>query len=92
MVILGQYTNMSDLLRELEQRFQCRRLECELEQLSHEFQQQCGVSRRLQLHPVRKVFSNGVYLRSSSFKSRNSGVTGIYCPALGEIKFSPSFW
>jgi len=71
MVILGQYTNMSDLLRELEQRFQCRSLECELEQLSHEFQQQCGVSRRLQLH-----------LKSSSFESRNSGVTGICCPAL----------
>ncbi len=80
MVILGQYTDMSDLLRELEQRFQCRSLECELEQLSYEFQQQCGVSRRLQL-----------YLKSS-FESRNSGVTGICCPALGEIRFNPSFW
>jgi len=82
MVILGQYTNMSDLLRELEQRFLCRSLECELEQLSHEFQLQCGVSCRLQLYPVRKAFSNGVYLKSSSFESRNSGVTGICCPAL----------
>jgi len=81
MVILGQYTDMSDLLRELEQRFLCRSLECELEQLSHELQLQCGVSRRLQL-----------YLKSSSFESRNSGVTGICCPALGEIRFNPSFW
>ena len=37
MVILGQYTDMLDLLCELEQRFQCGSLECELEQLSHEF-------------------------------------------------------
>ena len=81
MVILGQYTNMSDFLRQLEQHVECGSLECELEQLSHELEQQCGVSRRLQL-----------YLKSSSFESRNSGVTGICCPALGEIRFNPSFW
>ena len=68
MVILGQYTNMLDFLRQLEQRFVCGRLERELEQLPDEFQQQCGVSLRLQLH--------------LKLQDEDSGVTGICCPAL----------
>ena len=47
---MGQYTDMFDFLRELEQWFECRGVECELEQLSHEFQQQCGGACRLQFH------------------------------------------
>lgn len=50
MVTLGQHTNMLAILRQLEQQFECRGLERELEQQPDEFEQQCGFSRGLQFH------------------------------------------
>jgi hypothetical protein len=67
-MVKGQHTDMFDFLRELEQRFLCGGVDGELEQLSHEFQQQCGVPCRLQLH--------------LKLRKEDSGVTGICCPAL----------
>jgi len=40
---------MCAIRRELEQQFECRGLEFELEQLSYEFEQQCWVPLRLQI-------------------------------------------
>jgi len=68
MLILGQYTEMRDLRRQLEQHVECRGLERELEQQPYEFEQQRRVSCRLQLH---LKLQNG-----------DSGAAGIYCPAL----------
>jgi len=79
MLITGQYTKMLDLRWELEQYIECRGLERELEQQPYEYEQQRGFSRRLRLHPVRKGFSNGIYLK---LRNGESGATGICCPAL----------
>ena len=73
----GQYMNMSSLVCELEQRCECWGLERQLEQLSDEFEQQRGLSRGLRLHP--------------QTLNRDSGATGVYCPALSEINQSLLF-
>jgi len=76
-MVNGQYLNMSSIRRELEQQFQRRGLECQLEQQPDELEQQCGLSGGLQLHLKSQV--------------ENSGATGIYCPALCEINTGPLF-
>lgn len=63
---------------QLEQQFECRSLECELEQQSDEFEQQCQFSVRLQFRP--------------QTSKEDSGITGMCYPALGEIKLCPPFW
>ena len=62
---------MFAIVRELEQQFECGRVEFELEQHADELEQQCGFSGRLQLH-----------LKS---RTGNSGATGMGRPALREI-------
>ena len=69
---------MLAILCELEQQYECRSLECELEQLSDEFQQQCQLAGGLQF-----------YLK---LRFGDSGTTGIYCLALCEINLKFPFW
>lgn len=76
-MVTGQYINMSSIAGELEQQFECGRLGGQLEQQPDELEQQCGLSRGLWFHP--------------QTLNRDSGATGIYCPALGEINFNLLF-
>jgi len=69
---------MLAILRQLEQQFECRGLERELEQQPDEFEQQRGLPCGLQLH--------------LKLRHGDSGATGICCPALGEIYLKLSFW
>ena len=64
-------------MRELEQHVECRRLERELEQQSGQLEQQCGFPRGLRLFP--------------QTSDEDSGATGIYYPALGELNLGPLF-
>jgi len=66
-----------DCLRELEQHVECRRLECELEQQPEQLEQQCWFPGGLRLFP--------------QTSNEDSGATGIYYPALGEINLGPLF-
>lgn len=70
-MVIGQYINMSSVVRELEQQFECGSLVRQLEQQPDELEQQCGLACGLRLHP--------------QTLNRDSGATGICCPALGEI-------
>jgi len=62
---------MRAIVQQLEQHVECGSLVFQSEQLSDEFEQQCGFSRGLQFHP--------------QILKRNSGATGMHYPALSEI-------
>ena len=72
MVTNGKSLNMRSIVWELEQHFQCWSLECEFEQQSDEFEQQCGLSSRTTVSPHISIFEN-------------SGATGRVFPAFSEI-------
>jgi len=77
MVVNGKALIMFAIVQELEQQFECRSLEFELEQLSVEFEQQCEFTALTTVLP--------------QILNRNSGTTGRVFPALSEINQNPLF-